>query len=125
MRRLARRFQPDRTTLGGVPAGAHPVREQRIHDRVPARSFSILDELADVEQGADRMLHASAARAAHLPLRGARVRQSALRDRHARDVHAMSGRLVVCLLCCVGLGCWSASPSQAAFPAGQAAGVVA
>lgn len=31
----------------------------------------------------------------------------------------MSGRrLAACLLCCVGLGCWSASSSQAAFPAG-------
>ncbi len=58
----ARRFAaPATAKLRAMPASANPVGEQRVHDPVATGRVPILDKLTDVEQGADRMLHASPA----------------------------------------------------------------
>ncbi len=46
------------------------------------------------------------------------VKGRSRRRRVHRDMGLAVQRLAACLLCCIGLGCWSASPSEAASPAG-------
>ena len=48
-------------SLRAMPAGANPVSEQKVYDRVAAGRVPILDKLAYIEQCADRVLHAPSA----------------------------------------------------------------